>query len=105
MEKGALMHMWKLLLSSEPDHGNGQDYDSSGSVTPDADHPELHHHQMSQIHVATEKVSTMMLPLPEDVEVVHAAPAVGHLSSSSIYPACLAPYVIVTACSGKFSKF
>ena len=37
------------------------------------------------------------------VEVVHAVPAVGHLSSSSIYPACLAPYVIVTACSGKLT--
>ena len=40
------------------------------------------------------------LPLPDGVEVVHAVSAVGHLSSSSIYPACLAPYVIVTACSG-----
>ena len=48
----------------------------------------------------TEKVSTMKLPLPDGVEVVHAVSAVGHLSSSSIYPACLAPYVIVTACSG-----
>ena len=55
---------------------------------------------MSQVHVSTEKVSTMKLPLPEGVEVVHAVSAVGHLSSSSIYPACLAPYVIVTACSG-----
>ena len=41
------MHMWRLVLSSEPDtscnadaagagNGNG-DYDSSGSVTPDAE--------------------------------------------------------------------
>ena len=34
-----------------------------------------------------------------DVEVIHAVPAVGHLSSSSIFPACFAPYAIVTACS------
>jgi hypothetical protein len=45
--KGAMMHMWRLVLSSEPDissnadaagggNGNG-DYDSSGSVTPDAE--------------------------------------------------------------------
>ena len=46
-----------------------------------------------------------MLPLPSGVEVVHAVPAVGHLSSSSIYPACLAPYVIVTACSDKTIRF
>ena len=105
MADGAKMHMWRIVLSSTPD-GEGQqnDYDSSGSVTPDAEHPGDHHqghHQMSEVHVSTEKVSSMMLPLPEGVEVVHAVPAVGHLSSSSIYPACLAPYVIVTACSGK----
>ena len=46
-----------------------------------------------------------MLPLPEGVQVVHAVPAVGHLSSSSIYPACLAPYCIVTACSDKTIRF
>ena len=116
MEKvpdGAMMHMWRLVLSSEPDSGeaghggtgNG-DSDSSGSVTPDVEHPgdqsSSHHHQMSQVHVSTEKVSSMKLPLPDGVEVVHAVSAVGHLSSSSIYPACLAPYVIVTACSGEF---
>ena len=54
MEKvpdGAMMHMWRLVLSSEPDSGetghggtgNG-DSDSSGSVTPDAEHPGDHEH-------------------------------------------------------------
>ena len=57
------------------------------------------------MHVSTEKVCTSLLPLPEGVQVVHAVPAVGHLSSSSIYPACLAPYVIVTACSGNLGNF
>ena len=37
--------------------------------------------------------------------MVHAVSAVGHLSSSSIYPACLAPYVIVTACSDRTVRF
>ena len=104
---GVMMHMWRLVLASEPDD-KGQIYDSSGSVTPDAEHPQQqphhhHHHQMSEVHVSTEKVCTALLPLPEGVQVVHAVPAVGHLSSSSIYPACLAPYVIVTACSGQRS--
>ena len=73
VSKGAMMHMWRLVLSSEPDtsgnaeaggNGNG-DYDSSGSVTPDAEadmgeeHSTGHHHQASQVHVSTEKVSTM----------------------------------------------
>lgn len=33
------------------------------------------------------------------------APAAGHLSSSSIYPACFAPYLIVTACSDSSVRF
>ena len=100
------MHMWRLVLSSEPEQV--KDYDSSGSATPEPGQHHHHHHghvQMSQVHVSTEKVSTQMLPLPEGVQVVHAVPAVGHLSSSSIYPACLAPYCIVTACSDKTIRF
>jgi hypothetical protein len=45
------------------------------------------------------------LALPKGVKVLHAVPAVGHLSSSSIYPACLTPYVMVTACSDNTLKF
>ena len=105
---GVMMHMWRLVLASESDD-KGQDYDSSGSVTPDAEHPQEvphhHHHQMSEVHVSTEKVCTSLLPLPSGVQVIHAVPAVGHLSSSSIYPACLAPYVIVTACSDYTVRF
>ena len=105
------MHMWRLVLASEPDDKVGQDYDSSGSVTPDAEHlqevpqHQHHHHQMSEVHVSTEKVCTSLLPLPNGVQVIHAVPAVGHLSSSSIYPACLAPYVTVTACSDYTVRF
>ncbi len=56
MDQGCIMHMWRLVLSSESDQINDKEYDSSGSVTPDAEHPHLHHHQMSQVHVSTEKV-------------------------------------------------
>ena len=48
---------------------------------------------------------TQILPLPDGVEVVHAAPAAGHLSSASIYPACFAPYTVVTACSDSTVRF
>ena len=92
-----------VCLASEPDESNKQQtYDSSGSCTPDAEEPNFVLSKTSEVHVSTEKVCTSILPLPEGVQVVHAVPAVGHLSSSSIYPACLAPYVIVTACSGNF---
>lgn len=32
-------------------------------------------------------------------------PLLGHLSSSSIYPVCLAPYLIVTTCSDSRVRF
>ena len=45
------------------------------------------------------------LNLPESVQVLHATAAAGHLSSSTIYPACLAPYLFATACSDGFTRF
>ncbi|XP_046141549.1 dmX-like protein 2 isoform X3 [Osmia bicornis bicornis] len=59
----------------------------------------------SHVLITTTKVCTQELPLPDGVEVIHAAPAAGHLSSSSIYPACFAPYIIVTACSDSTIRF
>lgn len=43
--------------------------------------------------------------MPEGVDVVSANVAAGHLSSSSIYPACLAPYLLATACSDGETRF
>ncbi|XP_026671187.1 dmX-like protein 2 isoform X4 [Ceratina calcarata] len=61
--------------------------------------------QNSHVLITTTKVCTQELPLPDGVEVIHAAPAAGHLSSSSIYPACFAPYIVVTACSDSTIRF
>ncbi|KAG9436417.1 dmX-like protein 2 isoform X1 [Apis mellifera carnica] len=61
--------------------------------------------QNSHVLITTTKVCTQELPLPDSVEVIHAAPAAGHLSSSSIYPACFAPYIVVTACSDSTIRF
>lgn len=63
------------------------------------------HVEAPHISITTKKVCTQELPLPEGVDVIHASPAAGHLSSSSIYPACFAPYIIVTACSDSISRF
>lgn len=46
-----------------------------------------------------------MLMLPEDVQVLCVNVAAGHLSSASIYPACFAPYLLVTACSDGDVRF
>ena len=99
------MHAFFLPQAIGDDHDDDQ---TSGSITPDASsalghahaHAHAHHaHAHNAVHVKTSKVCVQRLALPEGVEVIHAVPAVGHLSSASIYPACLAPYVMVTACS------
>ncbi|KAL1420957.1 hypothetical protein MTO96_004324 [Rhipicephalus appendiculatus] len=59
----------------------------------------------SPLRITTSKVCTQELPLPHDVEIAHAAPAAGHVSSSNIYPACFAPYVLSTACSDGLTRF
>jgi len=61
--------------------------------------------EFTPLKIKTEKVCTQILPLPDDVEVIHATPAAGHLSSSNIYPACFAPYLLCTACSDGSIRF
>ncbi|XP_059484944.1 dmX-like protein 2 [Neocloeon triangulifer] len=134
MEKSAkhtLMHMWRLVIASQPDNPEfcgSMMYVPDSQLTQDDGEEDLDHHvgashanhepsrtsdqqpeqpptQTSHVIISTTKVCTQILPLPEDVEVIHAAPAAGHLSSASIYPACFAPYTIVTACSDNAVRF
>ncbi len=115
-DSGVLMHMWRLVISSGGAEGDAEGDATSGSITPDATgqqqqhitrllRQQQSHLQHHELHVSTEKVCVQKLPLPDGVEVIHAVSAVGHLSSSSIYPACLAPYVMVTACSDGFIRY
>uniref|UniRef100_A0A8K9V4L1 Dmx-like 2 n=1 Tax=Oncorhynchus mykiss TaxID=8022 RepID=A0A8K9V4L1_ONCMY len=53
----------------------------------------------SKLILSSKLVCSHRLDLPVGVEVTRATPSAGHLSSSSIYPVCLAPYLIVTTCS------
>ena len=80
---------------------------SSGTVTPDGvtGGGRGASGQLTEVHVSTEKVCSQSLPLPDGVEVIDVVPAAGHLSSSSIFPACLAPYLLVTACSDDMVRF
>ncbi|GFT55167.1 dmX-like protein 2 [Nephila pilipes] len=117
-EDKSVLHMWKIVIASpfgaedheqnsfayvpdsnivqESDHSN----QSSRSMTPDHNHDASYPlSQVSPLRISTKKVCAQIMPLPEDVEIVHATPAAGHLSSSNIYPACFAPYLICTACS------
>ncbi|XP_047120921.1 dmX-like protein 2 [Schistocerca piceifrons] len=125
---GTVVHMWRLVIASQPDMEMSgsmmyvpdsqlvQDDDEAESgggggrtASIGTDHAmrddEPTPMQTSHVIITTTKVCTQDLPLPDGVEVVHAAPAAGHLSSASIYPACFAPYIIVTACSDSTIRF
>uniref|UniRef100_A0A8B9ID78 Dmx like 2 n=1 Tax=Anser brachyrhynchus TaxID=132585 RepID=A0A8B9ID78_9AVES len=59
----------------------------------------------SKLILSSRLVYSQPLDLPVGVEVIRATPSAGHLSSSSIYPVCLAPYLIVTSCSDDRVRF
>ncbi|XP_053127959.1 dmX-like protein 2 isoform X3 [Hemicordylus capensis] len=59
----------------------------------------------SKLILSSSLVYSYPLDLPFGVEVVRATPSAGHLSSSSIYPVCLAPYLLVTSCSDNNVRF
>ncbi|XP_056112669.1 dmX-like protein 2 isoform X1 [Rhinichthys klamathensis goyatoka] len=59
----------------------------------------------SKLILSSKLVYSQRLDLPSGVELIRATPSAGHLSSSSIYPVCLAPYLIVTTCSDGRVRF
>ncbi|XP_032514293.2 dmX-like protein 2 isoform X1 [Danaus plexippus] len=117
---GSTVHMWRLTVSSQADPSddltNSMMYvpDSAliqedegdsrkNSVCVDERPAPLNAH--SHLSITTKKVCECPLSLPDGVDVIHATPAAGHLSSASIYPACLAPYILATACSDSTLRF
>ncbi|XP_040198599.1 dmX-like protein 2 isoform X2 [Rana temporaria] len=59
----------------------------------------------SKLILSSKLVYSQPLDIPSGVEVIRATPSAGHLSSSSIYPVCLAPYLVVTTCSDNKVRF
>ncbi|XP_071522289.1 dmX-like protein 2 [Panulirus ornatus] len=103
----SVMHVWRLVIASES-HGHelceDEEGRGTGCSTPVVDNL-AGHIDASPIAITTTKICAHPLPLPTGVHVIHASPAAGHLSSASIYPACYAPYVLVTACSDNTIRF
>ncbi|XP_060557818.1 dmX-like protein 2 isoform X5 [Ruditapes philippinarum] len=120
-EGGSTLHMWKITISSAQigsaisdnigDKTYMMDYtivSEDGSNPPSrSGSPEIPNTKSTsaKLLVSTTKVTCQKLPLPDGVEVKCANVSAGHLSSASIYPACLAPYLLVTACSDGSIKF
>ncbi|XP_052752135.1 dmX-like protein 1 isoform X3 [Galleria mellonella] len=119
---GSTVHMWRLTVSSQADPA--EDFTNSmmyvpdsalvqeeegesrkNSVSMDQDRAPVPPPPHSYLSITTKKVCECPLSLPDAVDVIHATPAAGHLSSASIYPACLAPYTLATACSDNTLRF
>lgn len=134
-QTGTTVHMWRIVIASQPiqadEMSSSMMYVPDSNIVQDLDDPDEKIGRPSsttglvndnlkvppqahgtgvpddcpRVNISTTKVCTQELPLPEGVDVVHAAPAAGHLSSSSIYPACFAPYIVVTACTDSTVRF
>uniref|UniRef100_A0A5F8GCU3 Dmx like 1 n=1 Tax=Monodelphis domestica TaxID=13616 RepID=A0A5F8GCU3_MONDO len=59
----------------------------------------------SKLTLSSKMVYSQELSLPEGVEIISVKPSAGHLSSSSIYPVCSAPYLLATSCSDEKVRF
>lgn len=117
-DQNTILHMWKLTIASnESDLGltGSQMYIPDCNLVQD-ENDISRKNSLESLHLKQAKVSPhimistckevkQILSLPDGVEIVHAAPAAGHLSSASIYPACLAPYCFATACSDGTIRF
>ncbi|NXG45071.1 DMXL1 protein, partial [Psilopogon haemacephalus] len=121
----SLLHMWHLHLKSIP-VSLGEKINSS---TPEAatqteemyssPDPEKIQSPFSQkyqacranlqstswLTLSSKMVYSQELSLPEGVEILSVKPSAGHLSSSSIYPVCRAPYLLATSCSDGKVRF
>ena len=65
----------------------------------------LKHWSATKFTIPTFQVCTQVLEVLDRVEITNVSVSAGHPSSSSIYPACFAPYVITTACSDGTVRF
>ncbi|XP_071507110.1 dmX-like protein 2 [Diadema antillarum] len=123
----SVVHMWYIRLERELSKGGSVQCDglvsdeesdleddipddsssnlSEGSASAQYDSKKNTERVSSKIKTFSHKVCSQKLTLPSGVEVISATPAAGHLSSSSIYPACVAPYLFTTACSDGKLRF
>ncbi|XP_065513728.1 dmX-like protein 1 isoform X4 [Caloenas nicobarica] len=121
----SLLHMWHLHLKSIPVSVD----DKIDSNTPEAAtqteefytsaDPEKIQSPFTQkyracranlqstswLTLSSKMVYSQELNLPEGVEIISVKPSAGHLSSSSIYPVCRAPYLLATSCSDGKVRF
>ncbi|KAM9368029.1 dmX-like protein 1 [Phaethornis superciliosus] len=121
----SLLHMWHLHLKSIPVSVDEKVDSDTPETTAQAEElysspdPEKIHSPFTQkyqacranlqstswLTLSSKMVYSQQLNLPEGVEIISVKPSAGHLSSSSIYPVCRAPYLLATSCSDGKVRF
>ncbi|XP_023587709.1 dmX-like protein 1 isoform X3 [Trichechus manatus latirostris] len=119
----SLLHMWNLHLKSIPVSldekidtkipeavWQPEDHYSSPENSPPAFSQKYQAcranlQSTSKLTLSSEMVYSQEFNLPEGVEIISVKPSAGHLSSSSIYPVCSAPYLLATSCSDEKVRF
>ncbi|XP_006162399.1 dmX-like protein 1 isoform X2 [Tupaia chinensis] len=120
----SLLHMWNLHLKSIPvsldekldtkiSDAVGQTEEHYSSSPDKILSPFSQKYQAcranlqstSKLTLLSEMVYSQELDLPDGVEIISIKPSAGHLSSSSIYPVCSAPYLLATSCSDEKVRF
>uniref|UniRef100_A0A8C6ZGE6 Dmx like 1 n=1 Tax=Nothoprocta perdicaria TaxID=30464 RepID=A0A8C6ZGE6_NOTPE len=118
----SLLHMWHLHLKSIPvsigkpfnfEYRSKQEGLYSSPDPEKIQSPFTQKYQAckanlqstSWLTLASKMVYSQELNLPEGVEIISVKPSAGHLSSSSIYPVCHAPYLLATSCSDGKVRF
>uniref|UniRef100_A0A673ZK05 Dmx-like 2 n=1 Tax=Salmo trutta TaxID=8032 RepID=A0A673ZK05_SALTR len=103
LNMNSVLQMWHLHLQSVQACVGDTADTSSSPLSRSASTANLQ--SASKLILSSKLVCSHRLDLPVGVEVTRATPSAGHLSSSSIYPVCLAPYLIVTTCSDSRVRF
>ncbi|NXC47113.1 DMXL1 protein, partial [Penelope pileata] len=124
-QNNSLLHMWHLHLKSIPVSVDENIDPSTPELAAQREelyssaHPEKIQSPFTQkyqackanlqstswLTLSSKMVYSQELNLPEGVEIISVKPSAGHLSSSSIYPVCRAPYLLATLCTDGKVRF
>ncbi|ELU10253.1 hypothetical protein CAPTEDRAFT_201231 [Capitella teleta] len=114
----SVLHMWRVVIASEtfvlsgpqifaitlPSGIKGMPFFNASSIFG-VSYFGLIPPPLNTSLSSSSQVCTQVIDLPDTVSVQSITMAAGHLSSSSIYPACFAPYLLSGACSDGRVRF
>ncbi|VDK43174.1 unnamed protein product [Anisakis simplex] len=113
----ARLRMWSLNVSSEQpqpiknydvdeneDVPNGSTAKTHDSATPCCRN-EAVIPSMAQLILSSQKVCDQELEMPNGVHMLSMVASAGHLPSANLYPACKAPYLLLSSCSDERIRF